>query len=92
MILLNLFVSPYKSNTYLDLFDSAFAASSLDILLYSSMVDFIYSFWWYIKIFLHSSKVGLFVVLLNVDNALSLAVFEEVQKIIAEVDTAKDFQ
>ena len=28
----------------------------------------------------------------DVDNALSLAVFEEVQKIIAEVDTAKDFQ
>lgn len=28
----------------------------------------------------------------DVDNALSLAVFEQVQKIIAEVDTAKDFQ
>lgn len=28
----------------------------------------------------------------DVDNALSLSVFEEVQKIIAEVDTAKDFQ
>lgn len=28
----------------------------------------------------------------DVDNALSLAVFEGVQKIIAEVDTAKDFQ
>lgn len=28
----------------------------------------------------------------DVDNALSLAIFEKVQKIIAEVDTAKDFQ
>ena len=28
----------------------------------------------------------------EVDNALSLAIFEKVQKIIAEVDTAKDFQ